>query len=1010
MKEHLIIRAQWAAWVLTGLLLFALISPAAAQDEATNPETVAVRSADHATYSRVVFDFRRHMPYQAALDGETLEVRFVRPVDIDFGRLAAKPLAAIANPSAATEDGATVIRFDVPAEARLRHFRDGTKIVLDALGSGHRADDALLPEEIAQLEALAEAVLVESQAPAPETTEAEPPAAAEPVSDQAEQPEPAELAKNDAPAEPEAEAPQPAPVTETSEPTPAPAGKLVLTAKDEHGVATLSFAWDRLVAAAIFQRAGHLWIVFEEPAPIDARVITELPGDRFRTAERVSHPRALVLHSLLRPGQFVDVARDATTWHVTVADSPAHPPKPLAITRQPAGDGTIRLFVPVEEVGGRFALTDPAAGDRLVVVTVPGAAGFVDKREFQEFTILATAQGVAVAPKADSVLVERFPEGVAINGAGGLALSENVPGDRMNGAYGGPKRYFDFAAWGQTENGPYSETKNGLLYALSMAPADDRNPARWDLARFYLAHGLASDARAVLSLMAEDDASLETNPDFLAIRGVANFRLRRFESARSDLDSPALESEPDIYLWRTAVAQALGDSESALAHYRRADGSLTAYSETERVPFQFAAAEAALAMDRLDIVKRELDYLDGYNLPLADISRINYLKGALERAHDKRSAALAHFDQAAESTSRRTAAESEYARVTYRLEADEITAEDAIDRLERLRFAWRGDAFELELLDRLGRLYVDKGDYRAGLYTLRQAASNFPKSATTRNIASAMAEIFATLFLAGEAEKLPAVQALALYYDFRELTPLGADGDTMIRRLSDRLVSVDLLDKAAELLDHQVNFRLEGAAQAQIASKLAMVYLMDGKPEQAIATLRATRHGGLTTDVSRQRLLVEARALIELARYEEAEVLLEDESSEDAELLRADLYWGSKDWPRVAAHSAERLDGRWRDEAPLGVNERRQLIRHAIALSLMDDRDGLADLRGKFFVAMRDGQLGNAFDLITADEVQSADKLTRLAESIASVDRLQSFMAAYREEFSTASQLISQTN
>src|SRR5262249_10376931 len=80
-------------------------------------------------------------------------------------------------------------------------------------------------------------------------------------------------------------------------------------------------------------------------------------------------------------------------------------------------------------------------------------------------------------------------------------------------------------------------------------------------------------------------------------------------------------------------------------------------------------------------------------------------------------------------------------------------------------------------------------------------------------------------------------------------------------RLADRLVAVDLLDQAAELLQHQVDHRLQGAARAQVATRLAIVYLMNRKPDRALATLRATRSADLTNDMRNQRLLLEARAL-----------------------------------------------------------------------------------------------------------------------------------------------------
>ena len=80
---------------------------------------------------------------------------------------------------------------------------------------------------------------------------------------------------------------------------------------------------------------------------------------------------------------------------------------------------------------------------------------------------------------------------------------------------------------------------------------------------------------------------------------------------------------------------------------------------------------------------------------------------------------------------------------------------------------------------------------------------------------------------------MPAIDALSLFYDFRDLTPVGRRGDEMIRKLADRLVSVDLLDQAAELLQHQVDNRLQGAARAQVAVRLAVIYLMARKPDRA---------------------------------------------------------------------------------------------------------------------------------------------------------------------------------
>jgi hypothetical protein len=258
-------------------------------------------------------------------------------------------------------------------------------------------------------------------------------------------------------------------------------------------------------------------------------------------------------------------------------------------------------------------------------------------------------------------------------------------------------------------------------------------------------------------------------------------------------------------------------------------------------------------------------------LPADASIEAEYLRAKLLIAKKQPKIAREALKKVIASGGRGSAARAKLAEIELRLDKNEMAPQDAIDQLERLRFAWRGDDFELNLLDRLGRLYTATGDYRTGLNTLRQAVTYFDKTPRTRKLSDLMTNAFRDLFLDGKADAMPPLEALSLYYDFRELTPLGADGDNMIRRLADRLVSVDLLERAAALLEHQVRYRLEGVAQADVAVRLAMIYLLDHKPEKALAVIRATRQTIMPGDVEARRRRLEARALIDLARYEEAE-------------------------------------------------------------------------------------------------------------------------------------------
>ena len=105
-----------------------------------------------------------------------------------------------------------------------------------------------------------------------------------------------------------------------------------------------------------------------------------------------------------------------------------------------------------------------------------------------------------------------------------------------------------------------------------------------------------------------------------------------------------------------------------------------------------------------------------------------------------------------------------------------------------------------------------------------------------------------------------AVDALSLYYDFRDLTPIGRKGDEMIRTLADRLVALDLLDQALVIAPHYpeawnrratLNFSMNRLGKSLVDIEqtllreprhwgalmgLAMILEQTGRKEQALET------------------------------------------------------------------------------------------------------------------------------------------------------------------------------
>ena len=287
------------------------------------------------------------------------------------------------------------------------------------------------------------------------------------------------------------------------------------------------------------------------------------------------------------------------------------------------------------------------------------------------------------------------------------------------------------------------------------------------------------------------------------------------------------------------------------------------------------------------------------------------------------------------------------------LERGTMKPDVAARELEALRWRWRGDAIELSVIRELGQLYLSQGLYREALTALKGVNGRMQRLSGAADLQTDLSNAFRMLFLEGGADGLQPVQALGLFYDFRELTPVGADGDEMVRRLSRRLVDVDLLDQAAELLKHQVDERLDGVAKAQVATDLATIYLMDRQPEKALQALWSSRTTLLPTALNAERRALEARALMTLGRYDHALEVLGADASSEAKAVKAEIFWKQENWGGAAALYEAALGDRYRNTAALTPDEEARLIRAGVGYSLAHDAAGLGRLSRNYrpFVA-----------------------------------------------------------
>jgi hypothetical protein len=804
-------------------------------------------------------------------------------------------------------------------------------------------------------------------------------------------PKPAAASK-EKPAE-EAQAPKPS--IAAAPPPEAGAGGAVLDARRDSDGLRLTFSFGTATPAAMFRRADAVWLVFDSTRPIDVEPIRAKGGAIIADVNRVPLDQGQAIRIRLNrpqlPSLTGDGQGDGATWTVAFADTIQAPTQPLVALRNIADPALANVTVPMAKPGRLHRLVDPDAGDVLLVVTAPPPVrGFIKRQDFVEFSLLESIHGVAVHPNSDDVTVQVAADKVVLGRPGGLTLSSaDVASERAPAAV---RPLFDLDEWRKNQQANFVAREDALIAAAGAAEPDQRASAQLELARFFMSRGMYPEARAVTELVFSDSKPGQEETVARMLHAIANILMGHPAQGQKDLSNPAIGNHYDAQLWKALAEAGQGKWADAREKFKNAGFAVSSLPIELQRRIIVEAMRASLEVGDYSGASKRGSELEAIGIPAELKPAVAVLRGRLAEALGQDKDALDDYKMAVESPDRAAAAEAEQYEIALKQKRNEISAADALRELETLSVMWRGDAIEAKTLQMMARLYADAGRYAESLSAVRTATRLQPNSEASRQAQDAAAALFSQIFLSSKGDNLPPLEALAMFYENRDLTPIGRRGDEMIRRLADRLIAVDLLDQASELLQYQVDHRLEGAARAQVAARLAMVYLINRKPERAIAALQSTRIADLSGELRQQRLLLEARAQSDVGRHSLALDIISNIPGREAIRLRSDIYWAARQW-RESAEQIELYYGdRWRDFKPLNSVEKSDIIRAVVGYALAEDGLGMARFREKYGPLMSGDADRAAFETASKLSTGNNAEFEKIAKMAAGVDTLDGFL------------------
>jgi tetratricopeptide (TPR) repeat protein len=751
----------------------------------------------------------------------------------------------------------------------------------------------------------------------------------------------------------------------------------------------------------VFRRGDIVWMVFDTEAGIVPPESNDALNSIASGFSVIPSGDTQVVRIDLSKDRLATLGSEGMAWVLSLGDIMLTPTEPVALTRRRDLEGLFEMTANLERPARVHEFRDPSVGDVLEVVTAyPPARGLTRTLDYVDFSALRSVHGLVVKPANLDVKVAIDNDLAVISTDGGLTVSA-LDHPRENGSSGDESTrssFLDLARLEEKDPAAFVTTREQLSDTAANADGRERDVARLNLADYYLANQFAHEAIGVLHVLENELKDKNLTRKVRMSLAIADTMAVRPKDALDILNAPSLADAVDALLWRTIARVDANDFKGARNDALGAQSVVNSYPLWVRNKFYFAAVRAAVESDDVPMAERMLNEIDFGSLDKEEVSLYHLLSGRIDEAAGRTDEAIDTYGQVIAADVRPTRAEAIYRTLGLLDSKGNLDLKKATDTLAAEALLWRGNPLESDMQRMLAKLYFREGAYREGFETVKQAVANYPESPPINELRDDAQKVFSDLYLDGLADSLGPVDALSLYYDFRQLTPAGAKGDEMIRNLARRLVRVDLLAQAAQLLDYQLENRLHGVARTQIAADLAVIYLADRKPQDALRVLNSSRLPDIPPSLERQRKVLEARALIDGGRDGLALDVLRDMDGQDADVLRVDAHWKAGRYSQASEMIEGMVAARDPAEA-LSQPTRMNLIKAAVGYVLSGDDFGTARLRSKFADRMATTPEWPMFDYVTGKITTNSLEFKKVASDVSGMDGLNAFLDSYRQTY-----------
>lgn len=754
---------------------------------------------------------------------------------------------------------------------------------------------------------------------------------------------------------------------------------------EEEDKAILTFKWPEDVAATSFVRDKRLWVIFDKGSKLDS---SNFKSKWFvDTKKESSEPEVFIYSILLNEidGKLPSAImyRTGYEWNIEISNKTIKA-KDIRVVSRPLAAPHPRVDIELDEDARTpIRFVDRYIGDELIALPmVDSAVAINEKFTFIDFRILKSLQGGVVKPISDLVKVKASSKNYQIVGAAGLNIAPRVY-KKHESRFEDPKYGFkmdDFVEDFQSilslksykvEDGQLM-IKVKMLRQTAMSAKSPAQKARvyanWAL--FYLANGFYTEGLTIIKMIKKEDPEFGNSYNVKLIEAAMNYMdyeyIAAYNVARSIpiLEVP-LSLRKEVRFWQSVTSFMVTGSEDYLnkidpmtMYMEKESSFLSEYTDPFMMEVGITIANQKIDDKQFNEAQIIIKDLLKMQIPKHELNRVNALAANLYAAMDLPEKAIEHWDVCIadhEDLLHRSNCRFEKAKflqLTQRMNLEEYT-----DELEKIAVIWRGDELEIDILTSLGDAYLQMKEYSNALKSWDVIVKYYPYSPESLKLGRKMGDTFVKFFLEGKDENVPHIKALALFYEFEYLVPIGEVGDEVVLRFADHLLALDLLDRASGILQHQVSNRLKGTKRELAINKLAKVYMWNADPINALQAINSgDEYSELPNEIAEERKYLHAKALHYNHQDDEALKLLKGDLSQEADDIKSMIYWSQKKWKEFNEYVEPRIYAIRDDDTLIQGKDSDKVLKLAISYLITGEFNLLDDLIHDFYKRMPEGE------------------------------------------------------